>query len=82
MHPVETVPIRTQIVPKTLRTTRILPNNPNYSDCKLLILLNREMDTHTFKPKVVGSIPTAPTNLIHSTAFVFAFDTNSAFDTN
>jgi hypothetical protein len=30
----------------------------------------------------VNSIPTAPTNLIHSTAFVFAFDTNSPFDTN
>jgi hypothetical protein len=30
----------------------------------------------------VNSIPTAPTKLIHSTAFVFAFDTNSPFDTN
>ena len=30
----------------------------------------------------VISTPTAPTNVIHSTAFVFAFDTNSPFDTN
>jgi hypothetical protein len=40
------------------------------------------VEQRPFKPKVVGSIPTAPTNLIHSTAFVFAFDTNSPFDTN
>jgi len=29
-----------------------------------------------------NSIPTAPTNLLHFTAFVFGFDTNSPFDTN
>jgi hypothetical protein len=56
-------PNRTQIVPKTSRNTRILPKDPNYPDCKLLILCNRETDTHTFKPLVVGSTPTAPTKL-------------------
>jgi len=30
----------------------------------------------------VGSIPTAPTNLLHFTAFVLEFDTNWPFDTN
>jgi hypothetical protein len=29
-----------------------------------------------------NSIPTAPTNLLHFTAFVFGFDTISPFDTN
>ena len=28
-----------------------------------------------------SSIPTAPTKLLHFTVFVFAFDTNSLFDT-
>src|ERR1700676_4196516 len=39
---------------------------------------------HVTGLRILGScsIPTAPTNLIHSTAFVFAFDTNSPFDTN
>src|SRR6267378_6630369 len=30
---------------------------------------------------VLGSIPTAPTNLLHFIVFVFAFDTKSPFDT-
>ena len=34
------------------------------------------VEQRPFKPKVVGSIPTAPTNLLHFTAFVFGFDTN------
>ena len=34
------------------------------------------VEQRPFKPKVVGSIPTAPTKLIHSTFFVFTFDTN------
>jgi hypothetical protein len=34
------------------------------------------VEQRPFKPKVVGSIPTAPTNAIHLTTIVFATDTN------
>jgi hypothetical protein len=40
------------------------------------------VEQRPFKPKVVGSIPTAPTNLQHLQHFIGVFDTNKAFDTN
>ena len=40
------------------------------------------VEQRPFKPKVVGSIPTAPTKLLDSQRLIEAFDTNKAFDTN
>ena len=40
-------------------------------------MLSLELGALRGAARVVGSIPTAPTNLLHFTAFVFGFDTKS-----
>ena len=40
------------------------------------------VEQRPFKPKVVGSIPTAPTKTSHSQRFILEFNNNKPFNNN
>ena len=40
------------------------------------------VEQRPFKPKVVGSIPTAPTKLLHSSRLIFEVNNNLPFNNN